>query len=154
MDPRPWLLRNVMARYWLVRRGTLLGVRGLVVEDGRVLLVRHTYVAGWHLPGGGVEPGEAVATALARELAEEAGVRPTAPPVLLGLYHHPQFSPRDHVALYRVPSFVRDDAAPQPGYEIAERGFFPLDALPDGASDASRRRLAEVFAGAAPSTVW
>jgi ADP-ribose pyrophosphatase YjhB (NUDIX family) len=36
-----------------------LGVRGVATDgEGRVLLVKHTYViAGWWLPGGGVEQG-------------------------------------------------------------------------------------------------
>ena len=48
-------LRKVFHLYWRFARGMTLGVRAVVIDDaGRVFLVRHTYVAGWHLPGGGV----------------------------------------------------------------------------------------------------
>src|SRR5688572_1670784 len=51
--------RSLLHSYWRVTRGMTLGVRGLVVDGaGRILLVQHSYVRGWHLPGGGVEPGE------------------------------------------------------------------------------------------------
>ena len=86
----PWqrrltpILQPLYRVYSRFSRGMTLGVRGLVLNGaGEVLLVEHTYLAGWHMPGGGVERGETGEEALARELVEEAGVRLTAPPVLL-----------------------------------------------------------------------
>ena len=42
-----------------------LGVRAVVLDgENRVFLVKHCYVSGWHLPGGGVEVGESFLDAL------------------------------------------------------------------------------------------
>lgn len=132
-----------------------LGARA-IVHDGRddtVFLVRHTYIGGWHLPGGGVEAGETVAAALTRELREEGNIELTEPPVLKSLHLNRQATSRDHVAVYLISGF-RQTAPKQPDREIAEAGFFPLDALPDGTTSATRERLAEIFGGAAVSPEW
>jgi 8-oxo-dGTP pyrophosphatase MutT (NUDIX family) len=148
------LIRQLMHFYWRFSRGATLGARAMVIDGaGRIFLVKHSYVAGWHLPGGGVETGETVFAALARELAEEGNIEMTAPPVLHGVYFNRRVSRRDHVALFIVREF-RQDAAPRPNYEIIEHGFFASDALPDGTGRATRARIAEVLGGAAVSEVW
>src|SRR5687767_2525700 len=97
------VLRRLLHFYWRFFRAVTLGVRALVVDEaGRVFLVKHSYVSGWHLPGGGVEPGETVTAALARELSEEGNIDLIEPPQLCGLFYNDRDSPRDHVALYLV----------------------------------------------------
>ena len=79
------LIRRLMHVYWRFSRGATLGARAMVIDgQGRVFLVKHSYVAGWHLPGGGVETGETFLKALTRELAEEGNIAMTAPPVRQG----------------------------------------------------------------------
>lgn len=147
-------IRAMLFRIWLLRRGLTLGVRAVVRDaQGRVLLVRHSYVPGWHLPGGGVERGETAATALERELREETGVVLAGTPVLHGLFHNGGAFEGDHVAVFLVPDWARSHI-PEPSAEIREAAFFAMDALPDGTSGATRRRLAEIIEAVPPSTRW
>ena len=140
--------------YWRFSRAATLGTRAMVVDGpGRIFLVKHSYVEGWHLPGGGVETGETLLEALSRELAEEGNIRLDAAPQLFGIYFNKRISRRDHVALFIVRDF-RQDGSPQPNHEIVEHGFFPLDALPEDTTRATRARVAEVFGGAAVSELW
>lgn len=135
-------------------RTLTLGVRALIVaNDGRIFLVKHSYAAGWHFPGGGVERGETFAAALDRELREEGNIALTGPPELHALYFHPRYSNRDHVALFVVRCF-RQGMPPKPNREIRETGFFSLDRLPDGTTAATRARLAEVLSGAPIAERW
>ena len=69
-------LRRVLHLYWRFARAMTLGVRTLVIDgEGRIFLVKHSYVSGWHLPGGGVEAGETLTEAAARELLRKATSR-------------------------------------------------------------------------------
>jgi 8-oxo-dGTP pyrophosphatase MutT (NUDIX family) len=141
-----------MRAWWRLSRPMTLGARGLALDgEGRVLLVRHTYRPGWYLPGGGVEPGESVVDAAIREMAEEGGVAAQSPPRLFGLYRNLTHRD-DHVAFYRFDDWLA--CAPKDNGEIAERGFFARDALPEDATHGTRRRLDEVFAGAPLSPDW
>jgi len=148
------IVRPMVHFYWRFSRGATLGARAMVIDGtGRIFLIKHSYVDGWHMPGGGVETGETLLMALARELAEEGNIQLTAPPRLHGVFFNKRISRRDHVALYIVREF-RQDAPPQPNHEIIEHGFFAPDALPDDTSRATRARIAEVFGGAAVSELW
>jgi 8-oxo-dGTP pyrophosphatase MutT (NUDIX family) len=147
-------IRAVLHLYWRLSRGLTLGVRALVLDGaGRVFLVKHSYVDGWHLPGGGVEPGETLLDALARELREEGNIEITADPTLHGIFFNGRISRRDHVALYVVRDF-RQVTWPAPNHEIVAHGFYPLDGLPDDTSAATRARLAEVTRGVPISERW
>src|SRR5438067_13880107 len=90
-------IRRVFHTYWRFARGMTLGVRAIVIDPrGRVFLIKHSYVSGWHLPGGGVEPGETIQDALARELLEEGGLSPLEPPALHGSFFNGRVSRPDH----------------------------------------------------------
>ena len=141
--------------YFRLKRPMTFGVRGLVYDADQtsVFLIRHTYVPGWQLPGGGVEVGETAIEALQRELFEEGNIEIAGSPLLKSIHFNRQASRRDHVALYLVESY-RQTAPKLPDREIAEGGFFPLDRLPDMTTPATRRRIAEVFGGAPASPDW
>ena len=149
------LTKRLGAWLGLFTRAVTLGVRAVVRDDdGRVLLVRHTYLPGWYLPGGGVDAGETVVAAICREVAEETGVRPSENPRLFGLYLNRHVSRRDHVALLVFDRGVGRPELRRPALEIADVGFFPLDALPPDTTSATRRRLAEVFDGVGLAAEW
>ncbi len=148
------VIRRLLHGYWRFARGLTLGVRGLVIDgQGRVLLVKHSYVAGWHLPGGGVEIGETLSDALARELREEANVGLVDRPLLHGMFFNVRISRRDYVAVFVVRSF-RQGPEPVRNHEIVDHGFFALNELPEDTTAGTHARIAEVLRGAPISERW
>jgi 8-oxo-dGTP pyrophosphatase MutT (NUDIX family) len=147
-------LRRIFHLYWRIARGMTLGVRGVVLDGGnKVFLVRHSYVSGWHLPGGGVEVGETFLEALRRELMEEGRIELMAEPELHGLFFNVHVSRRDHVAVYVVRQF-HQDRLPEPNREIVECGFYDAGALPAETTKGTRLRIAEVLDGQARIATW
>jgi ADP-ribose pyrophosphatase YjhB (NUDIX family) len=152
--PHRIVVTKLLQRYWRLSRGLTMGAQGVVIDEhDRVLLIRHTYMPGWRFPGGGVERGETVEHALARELDEEAGVVITGKAELHGLYANFRRFPNDHIALFVVRQW-RQVRTPQPNYEIAEHGMFARDALPADINPSTARRLEEVFGGAPRDQMW
>lgn len=148
------VLRRFFHLYWRFARGMTLGVRAVVLDgDNRVFLVKHSYVSGWHLPGGGVEVGETFADALRRELVEEGRIELTGEPALQGVFLNGHVSRRDHVAVYLVRQF-RQDRLPEPNREIIACGFFDVGALPAETTTGTRLRISEVLEGKPLMATW
>lgn len=148
------LLTGLLRPVWRMRRGLTLGSQGAVIDgEGRVLLVRHSYRPGWWFPGGGVEWGETLETALARELAEEVGVALSAPPTLHGVFSNFGNFPGDHIAVFVVRHWQRPDGNPK-NREIAEALMFSVRDLPAEIDPGTRARIAEIFDGAEVSQLW
>jgi ADP-ribose pyrophosphatase YjhB (NUDIX family) len=142
---------SVKARF---RAPISLGVRLLALNPrGEVLLVRHSYLPGLALPGGGVDPGETAREAAMREATEEAGLAFTESPDLFHLYLNRALASRDHVVLF-VARNVRRARTPRPSAEILSSGFHDPAALPGDVTPATRRRIAEVLHGVPPSDDW
>jgi 8-oxo-dGTP pyrophosphatase MutT (NUDIX family) len=142
-------------RFFILAKAVLhpvaFGAAGAVFDArGRVLLVRHRYMRGWQLPGGGVERGEAPDKAVLRELAEEVGLT-GGKADFFGLYTARAGYASNLVALYCVRGGT---VAFKPSLEISAVLFAdPLDP-PPGCTPATLRRLAELSGTAAPTPFW
>jgi len=112
----------------LVQPSYTLAVMPVITShDGEILLVRHSYMGGWGLPGGLVDRRERVEVALVREAREEVGLEIALSGALAVVVDL-----EDQVV--RVISRaqpVERDAAPTPSSaEIVETRWFGADALP------------------------
>jgi ADP-ribose pyrophosphatase YjhB (NUDIX family) len=130
---------------------SILGASAIVEHSaGEIVLVKHSYMPGWGLPGGGVQRGEPAEHAVIRELQEEIGLIQSAPPEFLSLHTRKVAWFTNVIALYRL----RDASIRfKPNFEIREARFFDPSALPDDTTPGTLRRLAEL-AGKAPRSLY
>jgi 8-oxo-dGTP pyrophosphatase MutT (NUDIX family) len=126
--------------YWFVRRPEVAGVKCLLTDRDRVLLVKHTYGnRGWDLPGGSLKRGELPVEAARREMGEELGVMiddwvPLGR--LLANMHHR----RDTMYCFRAE--LRNSNITVDRAELAAVRWFPRRELPADLADHVRRILA------------
>jgi ADP-ribose pyrophosphatase YjhB (NUDIX family) len=154
VGPALRLLLPTARLWWRIRKPLTLGVRAVVLDPAeQIALVRHTYADPWYLPGGGVKRWESYADAVRRELAEEAGLTEARIERILGAYHNTSESKDDHIVAF-VLRVEATSLQPTDALEIAEARWFPLDGLPDNASPATLRRIAEYRAGAVGTGDW
>lgn len=129
--------------YWRLFRPVTLGVRLLLIKDGSILLVKHSYQPEWYLPGGGVKRNETLAQAGRREAMEEAGAE-LGQLQFFGIYSNLTQPKSDHVAVFVCHSF---EVVGRSDYEIESATFFPLRSLPPDISSGSLNRIREYMAG-------
>lgn len=132
-----------IGRYWLGRiRGddSSRGVRIIIVDERRVLLVSHWYAPwAWTLPGGNVVRNETLEVAAIREASEETGLVVHSIAGEIGTYTG-SMGPRDTVTVLYTGDFS-GSLAMKPNLEIMARSWFDIDNLPDEISPANRRRI-------------
>jgi 8-oxo-dGTP pyrophosphatase MutT (NUDIX family) len=138
------LLCGIGRLRWRITRPVTLGVRLLLVRDGSVLLVKHTYQPLWFLVGGGMQRNETVEQAARREASEEVGAS-LGELRLHGLYTNFFDYKSDHVVVFACTDFTLTDVR---SGEIEQHAFFPSDCLPDNTAAGHRRRIVEFFSGA------
>ena len=152
----PWQRWRTRVHLFLtaVRKRLTVGVRAILLDGRKVLLVKHTYTPGWQFPGGGVEPGETAEVAAGRETLEETGYMVDGRPALHGFFlNRIAGGKRDHVAVYIWREF-RSQLEFAPNLEIAECGWFDVDALPPDVGQGTARRIREIFDKTRPAAEW
>jgi ADP-ribose pyrophosphatase YjhB (NUDIX family) len=109
-----------------------IDVRGAVIEDGKVLLVRERSDGLWTLPGGFADVGLSATENVIKEIHEEAGIR-TSVTSLYSVRHKAKqgYEPdiRDFYKMFFLCRCV-DAEPPKPGPEIMDAAFFARDDLP------------------------
>ncbi|KMQ72792.1 MutT/nudix family protein [Candidatus Burkholderia pumila] len=107
-------------------------VRGAVIENDKILLVREKVSGYWTLPGGFADGGLSPAENVVKEISEEACISVVARQ-LYSVRHKAKgpFNPdlREFYKFYFICERVTD-ACPLPGPEVSEVAFFPADRLP------------------------
>ncbi|MFO0765000.1 MAG: NUDIX domain-containing protein [Patescibacteria group bacterium] len=134
-------LVNALRRlYWWIRRPITIGARAIVTDGQSVLLVKHSYLKDWYLPGGGVGRGETLQDVVRRELKEEVGFDFSGPLNLLATHTNFGEYKNDHIVLFEAKTSVFE---PSSGGEVKETKFFAFDHLPADISPATKRRIEE-----------
>ena len=129
--------------YCFIFRPIRMGVRVMMLKDGKVWLVRQTYMPGWFMPGGGIKKYETLDEAARREAREETGAE-LGELTLMGAYSNFTEWKSDHNIVFICTDF---EFKGKPDGEIAELRAFALNELPDNIWPGHRRRLQEFQAG-------
>jgi len=131
---------NVLQRFFLPEKDyptVKVDVRGLVLNDKDEILMTKEIVDGkWTIPGGWADIGDTPAEAIIKEIKEETGLE-TEILGLLAVYdksRHPH--PPQPFYVYKLNFLCRITGGKlQPGFDIQDVDFFPLDKLPPLSKD-------------------
>jgi 8-oxo-dGTP pyrophosphatase MutT (NUDIX family) len=145
------LAYRLLRVYWYFVRPVTLGVRILLIKEGKFILVKHSYQDAWYLPGGGVKRGETFEQAIRREAEEECGAILNQVQ-FVGAYDNLVEYKSDHITLFLSEDFtlnkVRDN-------EIERVSAFTIQQLPENISPGSRRKIeAYINENLNPTGMW
>lgn len=140
-----WLAYRALRMKWQLLRPVTPAVRIMLIRDSHVVMVKQTYLPGWHFPGGMVKRGETLAEAAEREATEEVGAILHGSPLLFGVFSNFVEGKSDHIAVFVCEDFELSPSSDR--WEIAAVRHFPLRALPPDASSGSQRRVTEYLDG-------
>jgi len=119
-----------------------------ILPDGRIVLIRRRDNGLWSLPGGMVDWGENIPTAVRRELTEETGLEVAQIRRLVGIYSAPDRDPRIHSICVVVEADVQGTMQIRDPLEVSDVQAFDPDSIPEGrlAHD-HRQQLQDYFKG-------
>jgi 8-oxo-dGTP diphosphatase len=125
--------------------GTSIIVR---LNDQRIVLIKRRDNGLWGLPGGMVDWGEDIPTAVRRELFEETGLELVKIRRLIGVYSEPDRDPRIHSICVVVEVDATGTMRASDPMEVLDVQAFAPDQLPSGRlSHDHSRQLQDYFAG-------
>lgn len=133
------IAHGLRKRWWRLARPNVIGCRVLAFdEEGRVLLIRHSYGRrSWMLPGGGMKRGEDPLRAAAREFAEELGC-PLHAPFVVDVVEESLLGARNVVHI--IAGTIGGVPVPD-GREVIDTAFFATTRLPDDMPNVLRRGM-------------
>lgn len=138
--------------FWFITRPETKGVRAIVLNNkNQILLVKHTYLSGWFLPGGKAKKNEDSRDALKRELKEELGVDIFEEVKFLGIYSNNFEFKKDEISVFVIKI---SDLPENIHFEIKDKKFFNYEEVPDGTSPGTNRRIKEWFHNETVSENW
>jgi len=126
-----------------------VGVGVVILSGHQVLLTKREDFEVWCLPGGSIDPGEAVSDAAIREACEETGL-------VVGLTHLIGIYSRSHWSKHTIVFAAQPTGGsvrPQAG-EVIEVRFFDTDVLPTDLVWWHRQPIRDAITGVGGSAVW
>jgi 8-oxo-dGTP diphosphatase len=94
---------RMMRVYWRLTHASTHGALVALWHNGKILLVKNSYVPYWSLPGGYVNAGESAIDAALRELKEEVGLEVPASKLIRAVdLEHEWEGKREHVEIFSL----------------------------------------------------